>query len=240
MEKEREWLTQRLAAMAEPQLAVFNRKLIPGLEREVYGIRVPRLRALARELVARPDWREVADAVPADAALEELMVKGMTAGYARLPWQERWERICGFVGFMDNWAVCDCCCSTYTAVRRARAEAWPDIVRYAASPREYDQRFAAVMLMDHFKTIEELPAVLDVLAGIRPAGYYAAMGVGWAFATCFVYCPELTWSTLSSGRVPEECSGMAFRKILESRRTPEAWRAVVRQRESAGRKKEKA
>lgn len=234
MELSREWLCRQLAELAEPELAAFNRKLIPEASCAVYGVRVPKVRALARSVARTPGWQALADAIPADAALEELYVKGMTLGYARMPWPERWARILAFVPLITNWAVCDCCCSTYTAVRREQAAAWPDVLRHADSAREFDQRFAAVMLMDHFLTPDRLPDVLRVLAAIRPSGYYAAMGVGWAFSACFVHAPEATWAVLQSGDVAGESRRLACRKILESRRTSPEWRAVVRGAKDAG------
>ena len=41
----------RLQEMAEPDYAEFSRRLLPSGVRRLYGVRMPQLRALARELV---------------------------------------------------------------------------------------------------------------------------------------------------------------------------------------------
>ena len=79
----------RLEAMAAPELATFAASLIPGLQLPMLGVRIPALRRLAREL-AKADWRTVlTTALPPDT-FEQVMLRGLIIGYARMDWEERW------------------------------------------------------------------------------------------------------------------------------------------------------
>ena len=48
-------IRERLETMAEPQYAAFSKKLSPGPEK-ILGVRLPRLRKLAAELL-KEEWR---------------------------------------------------------------------------------------------------------------------------------------------------------------------------------------
>lgn len=216
-----------LEAWSESHLAQFSSSLIPGLKRPMLGVRIPKLRQLAKELAAA-DWASLLDdGGLRDDTFEEVLLRGMVIGYARMPWPEKWARIAAFVPRIDNWAVCDCSCSTYTEAKKHRKELWPALQAYAGSRAEFGQRFAAVMMMSHLLCDEYADDVLASLAAIRPAGYYAAMGIGWALSAAFVKYPEKTLPVLKSPSVSLQSRTLACRKILESRRTPEHWRFPI-------------
>ena len=59
MEKEKitaEMVRQRLMDLAEPEYRAFHSQLVPG-EENILGVRLPKMRALARELAGN-DWEE--------------------------------------------------------------------------------------------------------------------------------------------------------------------------------------
>ena len=72
---------ERLEQLAEPAYREFSAGLLPGTG-NILGVRLPRLRALAKEL-ARGDWRAALE--QEDVFFEETMLRGMVIGAARLP-----------------------------------------------------------------------------------------------------------------------------------------------------------
>lgn len=227
-EWDRNRLLMRLEALGEPSLAAFSAALMPGMGRPLLGVRIPKLRALAKEMV-RGDWRGALAGALTTGTFEEVLLRGFILGYARMEWAERRERIAAFEPLIDNWAVCDCCCASFIAVRRHLDEAWPAMRERLRSTEEFRQRFAAVMLMDHFLTADYAVRVLDELARLRPAGHYALMGAAWAVQACLVKHPAPTLDRLRRRAFPEEIQRQACRKMLESRRTPDALRAEIRE-----------
>jgi len=224
---ERNTLLARLEEMSEPSLAAFSAALMPGTARPLRGIRIPKLRALAKE-IAGGDWRAaLAGAVTTDT-FEEVLLRGFIVGYARMEWAERRARILAFEPLMDNWAVCDCCCASFTAMRRHREELWPLLRDRLRSTEEFRQRFAAVALMDHFLTADYAERVLHELTRMRPAGYYALMGAAWAVQACFVKFPAPTLALLRRRAFPDDIQRQACRKLIESRRTPDELRPEIR------------
>ena len=66
-----------LVRLAEPEYAVFSRRLLPGTE-NVLGVRLPLLRRLARR-IAKGDWAAYLDTA-GDGSFEEVMLQGMVIG----------------------------------------------------------------------------------------------------------------------------------------------------------------
>ena len=227
MEITQETIRAWLRAEGSARLSEFSAKLIPGLGRPVLGVTVPRLRAFAKEL-ARTDYRAALAALAAPESHEEMLLRGLVVGYARLAPAERLKAVADFVPMIDNWAVCDIFVPTLTDVRRYRGQAWAFLQPYLASAEEFPLRFAVVMLRCHFLTEDYALRVVDCLRRVRSSFYYVEMAVGWALADCFVKFEELTWPALTDGALSAEIRRKACRKILESRRTPQAARSRIR------------
>ncbi|MBR2863883.1 MAG: DNA alkylation repair protein [Bacteroidaceae bacterium] len=208
--------------------AAFAASLIPDLRHPILGVRLPELRRLAKEM-AKGDWRKVLDCELTKASLEEIMLRGFLTGYAKMEWDEHTKRVAEFVTYIDNWSVCDSCCATFTTFRKHREEGWLFLLPYLCSPKEYEQRFGVVMMLDHFLCDEYIDRVLAALSEIYPAGYYCTMAVGWALATAFSKYPDRTFAVLCQEKLLPECRQKACQKILESLRTPPEWRAAIKE-----------
>ena len=82
-----EQVRDRLFSLGEPDFQKFSAALIPG-EKRMIGVRLPHLRRLAREIAASGQWEEYLHAAP-QKYFEEIMLRGMIIGAARIPLEER-------------------------------------------------------------------------------------------------------------------------------------------------------
>ena len=176
-----------LAAHADARYAAFVTSLMPGA-RPVVGVRLPVLRALAKE-IAKGDWRTYLEEA-VDDTFEEVMLQGYVTGAARMPFEEQMERMAAYVCKINDWALCDSPCSGFKFVRKHREEVWAFLQPYLYSGEVFSQRFAVVMLLAHFVTDDFIDRVLEACAAVRPSGYYASMAVAWAVSVCFAKYPE--------------------------------------------------
>ena len=71
-------IRERLFALSEPEFQKFSAALIPGEER-MLGVRLPALRALAKEIARSDSWADYLAAAPRDY-FEEIMLRGMIIG----------------------------------------------------------------------------------------------------------------------------------------------------------------
>ena len=118
----------------------FHSNLLPGVD-NVMGIRLPVLRKFAKQLSGMDwqEWFEQAD----DQWYEETMLRGLVSAYAKMECKERLTYVAKFVPDINNWAVCDCFCSTLKDADKYQTEYWDFIETYFTSNKEYEARFAA-------------------------------------------------------------------------------------------------
>lgn len=218
-------IREQLLAMADPAYRDFNASLIPGIGPTI-GIRIPRLRALARQIARSDTWRDVLrdDDCPYH---EERMLQGMVIGEARCPIDEKLAWVARFVPKIDNWALCDCFCWKLRPAEREPM--WRFIQPYFDSPREYDERFAVVMATANFIDEEHLEALLSRFEAFRHEGYYARMGVAWAVSVAFVRFPERMRRWLEDDCPLDAWTfNKSLQKIVESLRVSDDDRRFVR------------
>lgn len=220
-----ETIREFLSAHADEKYASFNSVMIPGAK-SVIGVRIPVLRALAKE-IAGGDWRTYLDEAR-DDTFEEIMLQGLVTGMARMPFEEQLQRMEGYAAKITDWALCDCPCTSFKFVRRHREEVWTFLQPYLVSEEEFAQRFAVVMMLTHFVMDEFVGRVLEVCTRMRPSGYYAMMGVAWALSVCYVKYPEATHHVLENDGLDDAVRNKAIQKIIESFRVCEEAKCRVR------------
>ena len=220
-------LKQQLEALAEPAYRTFAQGLIPGCSNMI-GVRLPRLRALAKTVADDADYWET----PCGPSFEERMLRGMAIGYAAGPEQQRLTRIRDFVPLIDNWSVCDSFCTGLKQAGTYPAVYWDFLQPYLHSAAEFEVRFGVVMLLDHFVTEAWIDRVLEALAQVTHSGYYAKMAVGWAICTCYCLDDRKVWDWMKHTETDKEVRSIALQKIMQSRKVSgEARSRILRLRQ---------
>lgn len=203
-----------LEELADSKLQGFSERLTPD-SGGILGVRLPLLRKTAARL-AQGDVRAVL-ASACDGSFEETLLQGMILGLANMELPERLERIAAFVPKITNWATCDASCATYRFAQKHRQEVFEFLYPYLQSDREFDCRFAVVMLLNHFLTQEYVEQVLDILEEMRHPGYYSRMAVAWAVSACYIKFPNPTMAMLERRKMEPWTWNKALQKIVESR-----------------------
>lgn len=244
----REYILERLNAMAEKNYADFSTALIPG-EKRMLGVRIPGLRAFARE-IARNDYRDYfANAgVLEDSSLpddiiscrkkdifdikgpyfEEYALTGFVIGYIKADLDYVIRLVAAFVPEINNWSVNDTFCATLKITEKNRKKMWDFLVPYLKSGKEFQIRFATVMLMDYYLTEEYIEKVLDIYDGIRHDGYYVKMGVAWGIATAYAKFPDITHRYMKNSGLDDFTYNKAIQKMLESNRVCDDAKKILR------------
>ncbi len=215
-------IKMRLEQIAEEDYKKFNENLLPGTE-HVLGVRMPKLRALAKE-VAKEDFRtyldEAHEKISADQGSyhEEIMLEGLVIAYAKMELEERFFYLDRFVPKIHNWAVCDCCSNTYKFMEKYQEESFAYIDKYLHSQREYELRFGIVSLLDHFMNDTYIDQVLAICECTRHEGYYVKMAVAWTLSICYVKYPAKTRMLLEKNTMDDFTHNKTIQKIRESYR----------------------
>ena len=220
-------VVRALEANADAGYRDFNQALIPGCVNPALGVRVPVLRAIARDIL-RGDWRGFLEA-SRDEPLHELrMLHAIVLGGARCEMQERIALIDAFLPRVDNWAVCDTLCSGIKPKLAELDALFAFVCACAESPVEFRKRFGLVMMMNRFREPPYVDRVMEVYRGFRHEGYYARMGAAWGLATLFLVRREAVLDILRDGALDDFTHDKAIQKLCESYRVSGADKQLVR------------
>ncbi len=218
-------IRERLFSLQDVKYKDFHSSLCPGTN-NIIGIPVPILRNLARQIV-KEDWREYLKNAK-DDYYEEVMLQGMVIGLAKMEFDERTSYIKQFVPKIDNWAVCDVTCAGFKFTKKNMKEVWEFLKPYLDSNKEFEIRFAVVMLLDFYITDEYIHDVLEILNNIHHEGYYVKMAVAWAISICYIKFPKETFKFLERNDLDTFTYNKALQKIIESYRVSKEEKDKIR------------
>ncbi len=218
-------LRRELESLAETDFQKFSAALVPG-EMEMLGVRLPKLREIAR-ILAKGDWKTYL-AHASDKSMEEIMLQGMTLGYARSSFQEKKPWLKRIIPKIRNWSLCDSICVSMKFPKAEAVDVWEFLQPYLQSSREYDIRFAVVMILAHFIQQEYLEKIFSIFDEINHEGYYVKMAVAWAVSVCFRNFKEETLAYLQNCRLDDWTFNKSLQKIIESRYSSKEEKELMR------------
>ena len=218
-------IREQLSALADEKYRQFHSGLIPGEDR-ILGVRLPLLRAMAKE-IAKGDWREYL-AGAQDEYHEEILLQGLVIGYAKGDPEEILDYVAQFVPKISNWGVCDSFCTGLKVAKKRPQLVWDFIQPYLDSEKEFEIRFSLIMMLGHFVTDGFIERVIENLDKVDHEGYYVKMGAAWLISVCYVKYPEKTMAYLESCSLDNFTYNKALQKILESFRVDQDAKAVIR------------
>lgn len=209
------WIRKELDKNIDNQYKEFHSSLVPDMG-NMLGVRIPKLRELAKK-AAKEDYKKYI--TNADVTIyEELMIWGMMLGYAKLTREEQQAKLKEFVPYINNWAICDCCCATYKFMKKNQEEWFLFLTSYLHRKEEYQVRFAVVCMLDFFINEAFIDEVLSCLKEVSCEKYYVKMAVAWALSVCYVKFPQKTETVLESKSLKEDVKKKTLQKIRESLR----------------------
>lgn len=219
MNKDENFVTERLFALGDENYRNFHSKLVPNLDKEIIiGVRTPLLRKFAKELAKSPMKEDFLAALPhkyyEENNLHAFIVEEIKDYDICLEETKR------FLPFVDNWATCDSFSPKVFAKNKARL--LNEIVLWLNSEETYTIRFGIKMLMTHFLDDDFKPEYLTLAAGVKSDEYYVKMMVAWYFATALAKQYEATLPFIIEHRLDPWIHNRAIQKARESLRiTPE-------------------
>ena len=216
---------KRILELADPKYKEFHSGLCPGTN-NIIGVRIPVLRKYAKEL-AKDDFRSYLSSI-ADDYYEEIMIKGMIIGLAKMETEERLNYISRFVPKIDNWAICDTFCAGLKFTNRNKDIVWEFIKKYQNSRKEFELRFLIVMLLDYYITDNYIDEVIKILDKTKHDGYYVKMAIAWTISVLYVKYPKITMEYLKNNTLDDFTYNKALQKIIESYRVSEEDKNIMR------------
>ena len=218
-------LRNRLFELADDKYKEFHGSLCPNTK-NIIGVRLPQLRQIAKE-ITKGDWRGFLSTSKEDY-YEEVLINGLVIAYAKCDVDERLNYIKDFVPKIYNWAICDTFCNTLKFVNKNKEVVWGFIQPYLKSSKEFEIRFAVVIILNYYITEDYIDIVLETLDKVRHDGYYVKMAMAWAISVCFVKFEQKTMLYLKNNNLDDFTYNKSLQKICESLRVDKETKALIK------------
>lgn len=206
---------KELQALKEKEYAEFQAKLVPTIEPSIIlGIRVPKLRALAKSYIRDQECQVFLDSLPHNY-YDENMLHAILISEMK-DYDKCINRLEAFLPYVDNWAVCDI--MSPKLFKRYREDLMTRIKVWMASEETYTIRFGLGMLMTHFLDEDFKPEYLDMASSIRSDEYYVNMMIAWFFATALAKQWEVSLPYIEDKKLDDWTHKKAIQKARESLR----------------------
>lgn len=206
-------IQQRLFALQDAGYRDFHAALMPTVDKAlVIGVRMPALRALAKELKGTELAADFMAALP-HKYYEENNLHAALIGHIR-DFDACMAAVERFLPYVDNWATCDM--MNPKALAKDKAALLERIRLWLQSGHTYTVRFGMEMLMNHFLEEdfrEEYPALV---ASVRSEEYYVRMMQAWYFATALAKQYEAAVTYLEQRRLGAWVHNKTIQKARES------------------------
>lgn len=199
---------------AEPKYAAFHKKLCPDTAYSIAGVRMPRLRKLAKELAKRPSL--VFENMP--ECYEEVMLLGLTAAYRKTPFADKLPEIWAILPLVDCWAFTDCMAATFRLRDYELDDVWDFCLECLAQSHPYTRRFGLVMMLDHLIRPEYIPQIAAAASWITDENYYVRMAQAWLLAELAIHDFQRVEALLKSGSLEIFTHNKTIAKLRDSYR----------------------
>lgn len=219
-------IRDELFSLQDKKYQNFHSSLCPGTD-NIIGVRTPLLRKLAKELSKEVNIDEYLKEA-SDDYYEEIMLQAMVIGCAKLDLDTRFEYMSEFIPKIYNWAVCDIFCASLKFTKKNQQKMFEFITKYLKSDKEFETRFAIVMLLDYYIDNEHINTVLKIIDSTKHEGFYVKMALAWAVSICFIKFPERTMKYLTKNTLDDFTYNKALQKITESLRVAKETKDIIR------------
>ncbi len=221
----KEEVREKIFELADDKYKEFQSKLCPDVN-NIIGVRVPLLKKYAKE-IAKKDYKLYLDNA-SDEYYEEIMLQGLVIGYTKMEIEERKKYIMSFVPKINNWAVCDVFCSNLKFTNKNEEVMWEFIQPYIKSEKEFEVRFALVIMINFYITDEYINKVIDVIKTIQNELYYVRMAIAWLISVAYVKYPSITIKYIKNNSLDDFTYNKALQKIIESYRVSAKDKEIIK------------
>jgi len=210
---------EKLLELSDKEYAAFSSKLTPNLAPELFlGVRVPKLREYAKELLKEGNYEEFLKELPHkyydENMLHGLLISGMK------DYDKCIEEVDKFLPYVDNWAVCDIFSPKVFA--KHKEELLAKIKEWILSEKTYTARFGVEMLMSFYLDKDFKPEYLELPAMAKGEDYYIKMMLAWFYATALTKQWDATIEYFKKNTLEVWTHNKTIQKARESYRiTPE-------------------
>jgi len=211
-------LQEELFRLKDEGYKSFHSRLMPTVPCEkIIGVRVPKLRKLAKEFAKKPEAECFLKQLPHTYYEEDNIHAFLIAGVK--DFDDALYLTESFLPCIDNWATCD---MMSVKVFKKNAELLlPHIEKWLESKHTYTVRYGIKAFMDMFLDERFDEKYLERVSQISSDEYYVNMMIAWYFATAIAKQLDATLPYIEGKRLSAWVHNKTIQKAIESYRIDE-------------------
>ena len=202
--------------------------LAPAAGTRILGMHTPEMKAVAKDLVKKGEWRRQLEVWKKHRPLtgagglthEERMIWGLVLDYAKLPLEERLDEVRKFIPAVDNWAICDnFCCNAKWVEKSDKEKVWKFARELIGSSGEFRARVGLILSLAHFLDECSVQRTLDTVVERNfgdDSPFYIRMGAAWLFAEALCRQYDVALPFILERRLSRWINNKAIQKARES------------------------
>lgn len=221
-------LREEIKKLKDAKYKEFNKNICKDTCYEMLGVKIPLLRNIAKKISCQEDWEEYID-MNNVKYFEEVLIKGLIIAYRKLEFEEKKTYIKEYIPYIDSWALTDSFCPTLKIKEKDLINVWDFILPYTNSGKEFEVRFAVIMMLDYFIIDDYIDRVIEVLNEINHDGYYVKMGVAWCLAEIGIkYNSKIMKFLKGKNNLDNFTYNKTLQKMIESYRISDDQKDILR------------
>lgn len=218
-------IQKRLFAMQDKEYQAFTAKLNPTIDRDtIIGVRIPALRALAKELKGSDAAKAFLAVLPHEY-FEEYLLHAFLIGTCK-EFDEGLSETERLLPYLNSWALTDS--MRIRAFDKAPERLLPYLERWLQSDHAYTVRYGILCLMNSFLDDRFDDAYPAMVAAVHSEEYYVRMMQAWYFATALAKQYDAVLPYLTGRRLDKWVHNKTIQKAVESFRITNEQKAYLK------------
>lgn len=210
---------KRIIGLQELDYKKFMERLVPNVSSDtILGVRLPKLRMLAKEMLNTEEAEEFLMQLP-HKFFEENHLHSFLIDLSTKNFDEALKKSEQFLPYIDNWAVCDS--FRPKALKKDPKALYEKVKEWMQSDKTYTIRWSLVLQLNWFLEEEFQPEMLEKVSNILSEDYYVNMAISWYYSMALVKQYEATIPLFQKRVLPLWIHNQSLQKALESKQIAE-------------------
>lgn len=210
-----------LTAHSNEDYRNFNRKIISDTTYEMLGVKVPEIKAYAKEIAANESLK-TKFLSEQHTYYEEWLLHGLIIANEKKNISKLLVNLDVFMPNINSWGICDSVVGACKGFKKDKKTVLEKIEEWLKSERVYTVRFGVVSLLGYFVEEEYLKDITAHTLSIETDEYYINMAIAWLYSVMLVKYYDFTVKLFESGAIKNVfVHNKAIQKARESYRIDE-------------------
>lgn len=200
-----------LKSIKDDKYMLFQSKLIPNNTYKIIGIKIPKLRNIAKNIL-KTDYNEFIN-ISDNKYLEEVLLKSFIISKIKNK-EEQIRYINNLIPLLNNWCLCDSFCSSMKCIKN-------NLEFYYNFFNKYNSRVKIVIYLNYYLCDEYIDKVFNEIKSIKTNDYYINMAISWLLCTAYTKYKDKVIEYLNTCQ-NEDIIKMTKLKIRDSKKIKES------------------